>query len=151
MHSFGRNCKIFRKKRSFKWKNGFSFIRKILQSEPTKECLFWKNAVKNCQFTVKLFQKSHLLWNDRQPFYMTISYVDIWLCYDSCNKPFGKTSEIGWKQRSSALEHCTSSYSKPLHPYCSEQIRLLEETHDPRHSVHSDQVAYRKNVLYSWS
>ena len=65
-------------------------------------------------------------------------------------KPFASVSEIGWKHDLLALRHFFSSDSNPLHPYCSEQTRLREETQDPRHSVHCDQVA-RITVYFGFS
>ena len=56
-------------------------------------------------------------------------------------RPSVKISDTGWKHESSAFAQSFSSNSSPLQPYCFEQTRRLDVTHEPRHSVHCDQVA----------
>ena len=62
--------------------------------------------------------------------------------------PFDNTSERGWKQDWLAFKQSFCSSSDPLQSYCSEQIRLRNDLHDPKHSVHCDQVAWIHKVIY---
>ena len=68
-------------------------------------------------------------------------------------KSSSKISVTGWKHGnlvSSAFWHSFSSNSNPLQPYCLEQTRRRDDLHDPRHSVHCDQVA-EKNLNFQFS
>ena len=66
-------------------------------------------------------------------------------------RPSVKISDTGWKHESSALSQSFSSNSSPLQPYCFEQTRRLDVTHEPRHSVHCDQVAEVIKLSYEFS
>ena len=138
---------VIRKKWRFRVISQLIFPLKIWSREKSKPRLFekaWKpeSWFKNfLTFFIRVicYLVNHCCYKDFLPSFLGTPCILKFMIL--INLPFDNSSVNVWKHRLSAFWHFFSSYSKPLQPYFSEQTLLLEVTHDPRHSLHSDQVA----------
>ena len=110
----------------------------------------WLSSVKNSSRTIQSqdFRTVIPLTTRRFLFLIIFEFCNI----EQYCKSSSKISFTGWKHGNFvpvAFGHSFSSNSSPLQPYCSEQTRRRDDLHDPRHSVHCDQVAEMNIVRFN--